>query len=138
MGLTLNAKRYSSLLAEHVPRRIDSQSEYDHWADWLEATRFDEASTPEDHALADVITILLEDFDRREHPDLSSSDPLTMLHYVMERHSITKADLGRLLEVSRATASNIYSGKQGISKRSAAILAKHFKLSIQAFLPNME
>jgi len=56
----------------------------------------------------------------------------------MEQHSMSKAGLGRLLDVSRATASNIYSGKQGISNCSAAILAKHFKLSIDAFLPAIE
>lgn len=134
MGLTLNAERYSSLLAKHAPRRIDSQSEYDRWADWFEATRFNPARTPEEHELADVITILLEDFDRQDHPELFTADPLRMLHYVMEEHSMNKADLGRLLGVSRATATNIYNGKQGISKRSAAVLAKYFKLSVTAFL----
>jgi len=71
MGLTLNTERYAGLLAEHAPRRIDSQSENDQWANWLEVIRFNEPSKPDEGALGDPITILLEDFDRRNHPDFS-------------------------------------------------------------------
>ncbi len=135
MGLTLDNQRYMALLSERPPRRVSTQDEYDGWADWLESLSFKADPTPEEDALADMVTVLLEDFDRREFPEFFEHNPLRALRYLMEQNEMSQADLARLLNISRTTASHIYRGERGISKTVAVKLAQHFHLPVGAFLP---
>ena len=49
----------------------------------------------------------LVDYDRKQNPELYESDPLGSLKFLMEASDMSQADLGRLLRVSRTTASQI-------------------------------
>lgn len=136
MGLSANDHiSYLTLLREHPPRKIETQREYDKWAAWLEAVDFNPVSTRAEKQLAELVAILLEEFDRRTYPTLFESDPLSTLLHLMEENSLSQADLARILGVSRTTASHICHGTRGISKAIAVKLGDHFKTSASLFLP---
>lgn len=134
MGLTINNTLYHQLLCERPPHKIESADEYDDWAQWIESVDFAPEATPEQKALSELMTLALEEYDRRQHPELSAVDPLGSLRFLMESNGMTQADLSRLLGISRTTASQIYNGQRGISKASALKLAERFALPVSIFL----
>ena len=134
MGLTLNTERYLELLQKHMPRPIESDEDYDYWAGILESIDFSPDSTAEERALAELMKSAMVDYDQKQNPELYESDPLGSLKFLMDANGMSQADLGRLLEVSRTTASQICGGTRGISKANALKLAERFGLPVGVFV----
>jgi HTH-type transcriptional regulator/antitoxin HigA len=134
MGMTLNQERYLAVLARHLPRPIESDEDYDHWAEVLEAIDMSVSASEEERMLSALMKPMMEDYDRRQNPELYALDPLGSLKFLLESNGMTQADLARLLGISRTTASQIYNGHRGISKASALKLADRFGLNVSVFL----
>jgi antitoxin component HigA of HigAB toxin-antitoxin module len=134
MQLTLNTERYLAVSIQHVPRPIDSDEAYDHWANILEAIDLSPDSAPEDRALSSLMKPAMEAYDRKHNPELYRSDPLASLKFLMESHQMSQADLGRLLGISRVTASHIVNGKRSIFKAAALKLSEPFGLPVNVVL----
>ena len=133
MGLSLNTERYLDLLQKHMPRPLESDEDYDYWAGVLESIDFSPDSTVEERALAELMRSASVDYDQKQNPELYESDPLGSLKFLMEANEMSQADLGRLLGVSRTTASQICGGTRGISKANALNLAERFALPVGGF-----
>jgi antitoxin component HigA of HigAB toxin-antitoxin module len=134
MGLIMNLERYGELLRRETPQRIRSDAEYDYWADWIEGVQFGKGSTREEKALAELMLLALEDYDKRKNPELFQSSPLATLRHLMESNGLSQVGLAALLGVTRSTTSLIVSGKREISKGVAKKLSQHFGLPLEAFL----
>jgi antitoxin component HigA of HigAB toxin-antitoxin module len=131
MGLTLDLARYSELLLREIPKKIESDEEYDRIADRVEAIDNTANATPEEHALADLLGILLQAYDDQDGLPSSGREALA---YLMEQNGLNKADLGRILGVSRGQATNIVNGQRAISKEVALKLSQHFGTNVDVFL----
>jgi len=134
MGLTLNTDRYVELLGKLVPRPITSDEDFDRWAAIIESIHRSPIATTEEQELASLMLPVLTAYDKQQNPALYESDPLSSLQFMMDQHSMSQADLARVLGISRATASQICNGQRGISKASALKLAAHFHLPVSVFL----
>ena len=134
MVLSIDEARYGELLRRELPRKIESDEDYDRWAAEIEEIDMRGNPSNEERALADLLGIALEDYDRRRYPEEFASAPLATLTHLMEENSMSQADLARLLGVTRTTASQICGGKRGISKAVAFKLANRFRLDVRTFL----
>ncbi len=134
MVLTIDEVQYGELLRRELPQKIESDEDYDRWAAQVEEIDMRGNASNEERALADLVGIALEDYDRRRYPEEFASSPLATLTHLMEENAMSQADLSRLLGVTRTTASQICGGKRGISKAVALKLAERFRLDVRAFL----
>ena len=80
----------------------------------------------------DALTVLLEDYDRRQEPWRQISG-LELLRHLMRESGMKVADLGRIVG-SAPLASLILSGRREISKDVMRRLGSHFHVDAGAFL----
>lgn len=130
MGLTLDSVEYGKILTAELPRKIESDAEYDRWADRIEAIDFSANASPEERAFADLIGVILKDYDLRTSTDAA---PDATLRFLAESNELSQADLARLLGVSTAYSSQIYHGKRSISRKIALQLAERFGVKPELF-----
>jgi len=130
--ITLSRRKYGSLLAEALPKVIETDEELERFAGILE--NLDTSGrllTSEEIALQSLLTQLIQDYDDRiVLPDVP---PLKMLQYLMEQRGLRQADLVPVFG-SRSVASNVLNGKRELSKAHIRRLADFFHISPEVFL----
>ena len=99
--------------------------------DHLEELCFRPRQTPEEKALAELLTKLIEDYDEIHSP-LPEAPPHKMVAYLMEQRGLTQTDLVDLIG-SRAQVSDLVNGKRAISETQAKKLAAFFHVSTDFF-----
>ena len=83
----------------------------------------------------DVLTDLVESYenDHEPMPDASEADVLSEL---MRSNRMTQTQLAKKTGVSQSTISAVLSGARSLTKEQIIVLARHFRVSPAAFLPN--
>ena len=133
MGMmTLRSNKYGSLLAETLPKVIETDEELEHFAQTLEdLVTSGRVLSPEENALRMLLTELIQVYDDKiELPDVP---PLETLRYLMEQRGTRQADLAPILG-SRTAASQILTGKRKMSKAQIRKLGEFFHISPEVFL----
>jgi HTH-type transcriptional regulator/antitoxin HigA len=129
---TIDTERYAALLHRTLPRVIRSEEENDRLtAKLLELDERDDLS-PEEEELAELLTVLIQQFEERQYP-LDPASPHQMLHHLMEARGLTHKDVWRLFG-SKGIASEVLNGKRSISKAQAKRLAEFFHVSVEVFI----
>jgi len=128
----VDPRRYGRLLVRSLPAVIETEEENERLAVELEKfdQRFHELS-PEEKKLAELITLLIEDFEEK-HYALNASTPLSRLKYLMEERGLKQRDLLSVFG-SSGIASEVFNGKRGISKGRAQALAQFFRVAPDLF-----
>ncbi len=131
---TLNPVAYGKLLAKVLPHAIKDETEYDRLVAEVGRLmeRGEENLSPEETLLLEMISILIEEYDRQHYP-LSPSHPHEMLAYLMNQRRLEPHDLWAVLG-SKSRVSEILSGKRDISKAQAKKLAEFFHVSVDLFI----
>ncbi|MCY7407740.1 MAG: transcriptional regulator [Alkalinema sp. CAN_BIN05] len=132
MTLTINPTTYGSLLAEAVPKVIETEAEYDRALQQAEKLHFNKSLSPEEKALYKLLVFLIETYEERHFP-FSESPPHEILQYIMEASCTRQADLVGVIG-SSGVVSEIVNGKRAISKSQAKALADRFKVSPSLFI----
>jgi len=131
---TLNPVAYGKLLAKVPPHAIKDETEYDRLV--AEAGRLmdrgEENLGPEGTSLLEMISILIEEYDREHYP-LSPLQPHQMLAFLIKQRGLEPHDLWPVLG-SKSRVSEILNGKRGISKAQARKLAEFFHISVDLFI----
>lgn len=133
MILTFNLITYANLLAQAVPKVIETKEEYDRALQQVEPLHFKKDRTPEERALYKLLVLLIEAYEE-EHYSMPSSPPHELLQFIMESNGMRQADLVELGLGSSGVVSEIVNGKRSISKAQAKILADRFKVSPSLFI----
>jgi len=129
--LTLSPRKYGSLLAQALPKVIETDEELKRLAGVLEdLDTSDRPLTREEVALQSLLAQLIQDYDDRI--DLPDVPPLKMLQFLMEQRGLRQADLVPVFG-SRSVASNVLNGKRELSKAHIRGLAEFFHLSPEVF-----
>ena len=81
----------------------------------------------------DALTVLIEDYQRRQAAEFPRVAPLAMLKHLMEERDMNISDLGRVIG-SQSNASLILSGQRSISRRVMQRLSQHFSVEPSVFL----
>jgi HTH-type transcriptional regulator/antitoxin HigA len=130
----LNLVAYAELLAKVQPHPIKSEREYDRLIAEVGRLmeRGEENLSAEETSLLEMMSILIEDYDRKHYP-LSPSQPHKMLAFLLEQRGLEAHDLWPVLG-SKGRVSEILSGKRTISKAQAKKLAAFFHVPLDLFI----
>jgi HTH-type transcriptional regulator/antitoxin HigA len=111
---------------------IKSKSQYREYCTTLGELVLSEKKAKSVQDEIDLLTLLIEKWDA-EHNTFYESDPVKVLHALMEDHNIKAKDLVDILGVSKGLVSDILNYKKGFSKDIIRILSNHFKVSQELF-----
>jgi HTH-type transcriptional regulator/antitoxin HigA len=131
--LEVDPKRYGPVLARKLPAVIRTEEENERLIAELEDfDRRHEELTPEEREYFELLTVLIEAFEKANYA-LEGSTPDSRLRSLMEEHGLRQRDL---LDVfgCRGIATEIVSGKRAISKAQAKKLAETFHVPPDLFL----
>jgi HTH-type transcriptional regulator/antitoxin HigA len=133
MTLTFDTDAYVQLLAEIVPKVIDTEEEYERFLKVAEFLTFKKNRSPEERALHKLLVKLIEDYEEENYP-IDESKPHEILQHIMESSGLRQADLVRILGSSSGVVSEMVNGKRSISKAQAKALGEYFKVSPSLFI----
>ena len=116
-------------------RPIKTEADYD-WALQEIAVYFEHepAEGTEAAARFDVLSALIEHYERRHWSIDSPADPVDVIQFFMEQNGFTQADLARLLG-SRSRASEILNRRRRLTMEQLSLLHRAWSIPAEALLP---
>jgi HTH-type transcriptional regulator / antitoxin HigA len=123
---------YAELLTKSLPRPIRSETERVRFAETLLALDDRDDLSPEEEALAEVLTLLIEDYEEKNYP-LPQVSPTESLNALMEERGLKHKDIWPVLG-NKGAATEVLSGRRSISKTQARRLAEFFRVPIDLFV----
>ena len=123
---------YAELLAKSLPRPIRTETERTRFAETLLALDDRDDLSPEEEALAEVLTLLIEDYEAKNYP-LAQVSPNESLKALMEERGLMHKDIWPVLG-NKGVATEVLSGRRSISKTQAKRLAEFFHVPIDLFV----
>jgi HTH-type transcriptional regulator/antitoxin HigA len=130
--IDLNEKTYRQLLGRTLPHVIRTEEECERLTD--ELMRLDEREhlSPEEKELAELLTVLIDEYEERRYP-IRKASPQRTLQHLMAAHKLTQKDLWKVFG-SKGITSEVFHGKRSISKTQARKLAEFFHVSVELFI----
>ncbi|MGO9244671.1 MAG: helix-turn-helix domain-containing protein [Verrucomicrobiia bacterium] len=129
--LTVSAE-YGDLLRKVSPKVIRTEKENDAYTEVLHnLDRRSHDLTPAEKELAELLTLLIEDFEERHYP-LPRAKPLDVLHFLMDQHGLKQKDLVDVFGTP-SVASEILNGKRELNKGHIERLSERFRVSPELF-----
>ena len=123
---------YAKLLSKSLPRPIRSDEEHARLTQLLLELDERDKLTPEEDALAEVLTLLIEDYEDRHYP-LPQVSPNESLNCLMEERGLHHKDIWPVLG-NKGAATEILNGRRSISKAQAKRLAELFRVPVDLFI----
>ena len=123
---------YAELLAKSLPRPIRTEAERARFAETLLALDDRDDLSAEEEALAEVLTLLIEDYEEKKYP-LPQVSPNESLNALMEERGLKHKDIWPVLG-NKGAATEVLSGRRSISKAQARRLAEFFHVPIDLFV----
>ncbi|HEV8076260.1 MAG TPA: hypothetical protein VGP66_10445 [Candidatus Acidoferrum sp.] len=135
MGITktnIDESTYGRLLGRTLPRIIRTDEKLAVVTE--ELIRLDECEnpSPEEKELAELLTVLIDEYEERRYP-IRKASPWQTLQHLMEARKLTQKDLWKVFG-SKGITSEVFHGKRAISKTQAKKLAEFFHVSIELFI----
>ena len=125
--------RYRRLLSRTMPVVIETEEENERMLSIVEKLMSKgENVSAEEEKLLKLLARLIEDFEQRYYQPPEAA-PLEILHHLMEARGIKQSQLWELFG-SKGIASEVLSGKRGISKTHARALANYFHVPADLFV----
>jgi len=128
----ISEARYARLLAKTLPRPIRSEDENKRMTALLLELDEREDLSPEEEQLAEMLTILIEEFETKRYP-FPPVPPHQALKALMEERGLRHRDIWPVLGNKGAT-SEILNGRRSISKAQAKKLAAFFRVPLELFI----
>jgi HTH-type transcriptional regulator / antitoxin HigA len=132
MTQIIDLKVYSQLVAEVTPKVIETEDEYEQFLAVAERLTFKQLQTPEESALYDLVTMLVETYEAQHYP-IDRSSPVEVLEHIIESSGIDRSDLAEIFGSIEAV-DRVLAGRELITPTQADTLARRFKLSPGIFL----
>ena len=130
---TLTEAVYGKLLSRARPRVIKTEAENERALAELEALdTLGRPLTREEQALADLLTVLVQQFEEVRYP-LGHASPIDALRDLMEARNLRQRDLIPIFGAS-SVVSDVIHGKRSISKNHARKLAEFFHVPVSMFI----
>ncbi len=114
---------YAKLLVKSLPRPIRTDAEHARIAQTLLALDEREDLSPEEDALAEMLTLLIEDYEEKYHP-LPRVSPNESLNALMVERGLRHKDIWPVLG-NKGAATEVLSGRrsiEGTSKAASGVL----------------
>ena len=130
--IDLDEKSYGQLLRRALPHVIRTDQELDRLTEELQRLDERENATPEEQELAELLTVLIEEYEERRYP-IRASSPRQVLLHLMEARGLAQKDMVKMFG-SKGITSEVLNGKRAISKTHAKKLAAFFRVSAELFI----
>jgi len=129
MQTVINDKKYGALLTKVLPRRIETEEENKRYLAIVEKMidKGAENFSPEEDKLFDLLTMLIEEFEKKAYP-MPGVPANERLKYILKERGMKQKDLVPLFG-SEGVVSEILSGKRLITFKTAKKLADFLQLS---------
>jgi len=128
----LDEVQYARVLTEYKPRPIHTEQQNQRAIQALERLYASEALSPEQEALGEVLTTLIEKFEEERY-SLHPASPVDILRELLQANGLEQKDLAKLVG-SKGIASEILSGKRRITRAQAQAFAACFNVPYYLFL----
>jgi HTH-type transcriptional regulator / antitoxin HigA len=131
----IDERRYGRLLAKALPRVIATEAQRDRALATVEALieKGEAGMTPEDDALLDLLTSLINAYEVTAYPPLAKQPPSGIVAYLLEQRGLKPTALWPVIG-SKGRVSEILAGKRAISKEQAKKLAEFFHVRADLFI----
>lgn len=110
---------------------VRTVAENEHYVETLYALEQKPSFRREEKELADLLTLLIEDFEEKRYK-LQRATPLDALTFLMEQRGLRQKDLISIFG-GRSTVSEVISGKRELTKNQIARLSDFFHVSPEIF-----
>jgi HTH-type transcriptional regulator / antitoxin HigA len=130
--IELNENTYKQLLGRTLPHVIRTEGECERLT--KELMRLDEREhlSPEERELAELLAVLIDEYEERRYP-IRKASPQQTLQHLMEARKLTQKDLWKVFG-SKGITSEVFHGKRSISKAQARKLAEFFHVNVELFI----
>lgn len=128
----LNEKTYAQLLGRTLPHVIRTDEECERLTGELMRLDERERLSPEEKELAELLTVLIDEYEERRYP-IRKASPQQTLRHLMEARNLSQKDLWKVFG-SKGITSEVFHGKRGISKAQAKKLAEFFHVNVELFI----
>jgi HTH-type transcriptional regulator / antitoxin HigA len=130
-SLTVSSE-YSALLRRVPPKVIRTEEENEAYSEILyQLDRRSRSRTQAEKELAELLTLLIEDFEQRQYR-LPSGKPIDVLHFLMDQHGLKQKDLVEVFGTP-SIVSEVLSGKRNLNKDHIKRLSERFHVSPELF-----
>jgi HTH-type transcriptional regulator/antitoxin HigA len=125
----INKKKYGSLLAQTLPRKIETEAENERILKIIEGLmrKGENNLSSEEETLFVLLCELVEEFEEQAYP-MPDLLPHERLKYILEERGLKQKDLAQLFG-SEGVVSEIVSGSRPITLKTAKKLAVFLKVS---------
>ena len=130
----IDVRKYGQLLAEALPRPIETEAEYERALEIINRlmSKPESKLTSEEDALLELLSQLVERYEERNYP-IPDAPPHAVIQFLMEDRGLQHKDLMPVLG-SRGVTSEVINGKRKPSKAQVKALADFFKLPAELFI----
>ena len=133
MNATAVRAEYATLLASAMPAVIYSEAENERYIRALEELdRKGKRMTAAERRLADLLTLLIEDFEEK-HYALKPADPVTVLEELMAANGLKQKDLVEIFGTP-SIVSEVLHGKRQFTTKHIRKLSRRFHVSPEVFI----
>jgi|SRR5689334_19399799 HTH-type transcriptional regulator / antitoxin HigA len=126
-----DANEYAELLKDSLPHVIHTDAENARCLTLLEALDRRKKLSTEEERLAELLTLLIEDFESKTYM-LPHASPVEVIRHLMEANGLRQADMIDVFG-SRSLASEVLNDKRSLSKTHIQKLSKRFNVSPELF-----
>jgi HTH-type transcriptional regulator/antitoxin HigA len=132
MSVATGRPEYANLLAKTLPAVIHSEKENGHYTALLEELDHrQEKLTPAEQRLAELLTLLIEDFEERRYP-LKPATGIEALEELMEANGLKQKDLVSIFGTP-SIISEVLNGKRRLTTEHIRKLSRRFHVSPELF-----
>ena len=132
MSTATSRPEYATLLAKTLPAVIHSEKENEHYTALLEELDHrQEKLTPAEQRLAELLTLLIEDFEER-HYSLKPATGIEALEELMEANGLKQKDLVSIFGTP-SIISEVLNGKRRLTTEHIRKLSRRFHVSPELF-----
>jgi HTH-type transcriptional regulator/antitoxin HigA len=133
MSATAVRSEYSALLSRTLPAVIRSEPENERYIAALEELDGKgNRMTAAERRMADLLTLLIEDFEEK-HYSLKSSKPIDVLNELMSANNLKQKDLLDIF-VTPSIVSEVLNGKRQLTTEHIRRLSRRFHVSPEVFI----
>jgi HTH-type transcriptional regulator / antitoxin HigA len=133
MTLTFNSDKYKELLSQYQPKLIRNEKENAKALAIVEELMHLPNRSPEQNELYELLIILIEKFEQEYYSPGKSSEPCSILVFLMEQRDIKQLDLVGIIG-SKGVVSEVVNGKREINKAQAKALGEFFRVDPGVFI----
>jgi HTH-type transcriptional regulator/antitoxin HigA len=126
-----NKQEYAELLANVLPHVIHTEQENERCTAALEDLLRQSKRTPARKRLAELLTLLIEDFEEKRY-SLPPAAPRDIVRHLMESNGLRQVDLIDVFG-AESTVSEVLSGKRELAKSHIERLSRRFHVSPELF-----